>query len=64
MSANYGGTEIPDALEQVLRSRRTDIPTAVFVLTDGQVKGAHVYESSLADIVVSRLTIFMVRSAL
>lgn len=37
MSANYGGTEIRDALERVFKSRNPDVPTACFVLTDGEV---------------------------
>jgi hypothetical protein len=37
MSADYGGTEIEDALKRVFRARRTDTPTAVFMLTDGEV---------------------------
>ncbi|KAI0058597.1 hypothetical protein BV25DRAFT_1890952 [Artomyces pyxidatus] len=36
MEANYGGTEIKSALEQVFRKRNVSIPTAVFVLTDGE----------------------------
>lgn len=38
MSANYGGTVMRGALENVFASRKADIPTAVFVLTDGQVR--------------------------
>lgn len=38
MTADYGGTEIRNALmEGAFRRRRTDIPTSVFVLTDGEV---------------------------
>lgn len=37
MEANYGGTEIRQALQHVLNSRTTSMPTAVFVLTDGEV---------------------------
>ncbi|GJE93119.1 von Willebrand domain-containing protein [Phanerochaete sordida] len=36
MWANYGGTEMNGALEQVFRSRKNDTPTACFVLTDGE----------------------------
>ncbi|EKM57246.1 uncharacterized protein PHACADRAFT_183721 [Phanerochaete carnosa HHB-10118-sp] len=36
MYANYGGTEIQSALQQVFNSRKTDKPTACFVLTDGE----------------------------
>ncbi|KIP02807.1 hypothetical protein PHLGIDRAFT_130535 [Phlebiopsis gigantea 11061_1 CR5-6] len=36
MTANYGGTEIQGALEHVLRTRKTDLPSAIFVLTDGE----------------------------
>lgn len=38
MTANYGGTEIQGALEHVLRTRKTDLPSAIFVLTDGEVR--------------------------
>ena len=37
MWADYGGTEMQNALETVFRSRRMDTPTACFVLTDGEV---------------------------
>ncbi|KAH7889185.1 hypothetical protein F5I97DRAFT_1842335 [Phlebopus sp. FC_14] len=37
MSANYGGTEIGKALRFTLQRRMKDRPTAVFVLTDGDV---------------------------
>ncbi|KIK70397.1 hypothetical protein GYMLUDRAFT_32399 [Collybiopsis luxurians FD-317 M1] len=36
MEANFGGTEIFNALRNVLSSRRSDIATAVFLLTDGE----------------------------
>ncbi|KAK4700272.1 hypothetical protein P7C70_g5978, partial [Phenoliferia sp. Uapishka_3] len=35
MQANYGGTEIRLALEAVFAVRKTDRPTSLFVLTDG-----------------------------
>ncbi|KAM0753175.1 hypothetical protein T439DRAFT_339005 [Meredithblackwellia eburnea MCA 4105] len=35
MSANYGGTEIRLAMEAVFKARKTDRPTSLFVLTDG-----------------------------
>ncbi|KAJ7599217.1 von Willebrand factor type A domain-containing protein [Mycena floridula] len=35
MQADYGGTEIRAALETCFQSRKTDRPTSVFVLTDG-----------------------------
>lgn len=35
--ANYGGTKIKEALEKVFRLRQTNVPTAVFLLTDGEV---------------------------
>lgn len=38
MDANYGGTEIRGALKQVFKSRKGDIPTACFLLTDGEVR--------------------------
>ncbi|KAG2141365.1 uncharacterized protein EDB93DRAFT_1229775 [Suillus bovinus] len=37
MKANYGGTEIADALQFALASRNPDRPTAMFVLTDGDI---------------------------
>ncbi|KAK7029653.1 hypothetical protein VNI00_014351 [Paramarasmius palmivorus] len=37
MAANYGGTKILAALDGAIRSRRGTVPTAIFVLTDGQV---------------------------
>ena len=37
MQANYGGTEIRAALESVFTVRKTDRPTSLFVLTDGDV---------------------------
>ncbi|KIP04027.1 hypothetical protein PHLGIDRAFT_121049, partial [Phlebiopsis gigantea 11061_1 CR5-6] len=36
MSANYGGTEMRSALQQAFSLRKTDVPTSVFVLTDGE----------------------------
>ncbi|KAJ6526596.1 von Willebrand factor type A domain-containing protein [Mycena vulgaris] len=36
MQANYGGTEIRGALQQCFETRKTDRPTTVFVLTDGE----------------------------
>ncbi|KAJ6542714.1 von Willebrand factor type A domain-containing protein [Mycena capillaripes] len=35
ISANYGGTEIRAALKTCFEARKTDRPTSVFVLTDG-----------------------------
>ncbi|KAF9030093.1 VIT-domain-containing protein [Hymenopellis radicata] len=35
MEADYGGTEMRRALEMCFKHRRTDRPTSVFVLTDG-----------------------------
>ncbi len=37
MSADYAGTEIRSALHNVFTSRIRTSPTAVFVLTDGEV---------------------------
>lgn len=37
MSANYGGTEIPNALHLAFNSRGLDRPAVVFLLTDGQI---------------------------
>jgi hypothetical protein len=37
MDANLGGTEMLGALQTVFRTRRWDVPTCVFVLTDGGV---------------------------
>ncbi|KAK7029831.1 von Willebrand factor type A domain-containing protein [Favolaschia claudopus] len=36
IQADYGGTEICEALEMCFQSRKTDQPTSVFVLTDGE----------------------------
>ncbi|KIP04028.1 hypothetical protein PHLGIDRAFT_212597 [Phlebiopsis gigantea 11061_1 CR5-6] len=36
MDANYGGTNIEDAIDKTLRSRKLDMPTAIFVITDGE----------------------------
>ena len=38
MKADLGGTEIYGALSVTLSSRSLDVPTAVFVLTDGEVR--------------------------
>ncbi|CAG8550347.1 46342_t:CDS:2 [Gigaspora margarita] len=37
MEANYGGTEIYQCLKWVFENKRNDMPTAVFLLTDGSV---------------------------
>lgn len=37
MEANYGGTEIAEALNFAIASRNCDRPTAMFVLTDGDI---------------------------
>jgi len=37
MTSNYGGTEIFDALKWVFENSRNDMPTSVFLLTDGEV---------------------------
>lgn len=39
MKADYGGTEIRNALETVFKSRCMQLPTACFLLTDGEVSG-------------------------
>ncbi|KAJ7145816.1 von Willebrand factor type A domain-containing protein [Mycena epipterygia] len=36
MQANYGGTEIRAALQTCFETRKTDRPTTVFILTDGE----------------------------
>ncbi|KAJ3724254.1 hypothetical protein DFJ43DRAFT_595773 [Lentinula guzmanii] len=36
MEANFGGTEILNAMRNVLSSRRSEVATAIFLLTDGQ----------------------------
>lgn len=38
MDADYGGTELGNALVKAFQTRKTDIPSAVFVLTDGEVR--------------------------
>ncbi|CAL1710155.1 unnamed protein product [Somion occarium] len=45
--ADLGGTEIRTALQQVFRSRNTSIPTAVFVLTDGE---AYDIDATISDV--------------
>ncbi|KAF0432281.1 von willebrand domain-containing protein [Gigaspora margarita] len=37
MDANYGGTEIYDPLKWTFENSKNDMPTSVFLLTDGQV---------------------------
>lgn len=37
MRADYGGTEIREALEKVFKARNGTVPTACFLLTDGEV---------------------------
>ena len=49
MSANYGGTEMQAALEHVLRTRKTDIPSAIIVLTDGEVSILRTFAISHVD---------------
>ncbi|GAA5822106.1 hypothetical protein JCM11251_004859 [Rhodosporidiobolus azoricus] len=35
MDANFGGTEMRNALDSVFKERKKDVPTSLFVLTDG-----------------------------
>ncbi|PKC09377.1 hypothetical protein RhiirA5_398758 [Rhizophagus irregularis] len=37
MSANYGGTEVYNALKWTFENSRNDMPTTVFLITDGEV---------------------------
>ena len=37
MTSNYGGTEIYNVLKWVFENSRNDIPTSVFLITDGEV---------------------------
>ncbi|KAF0432278.1 von willebrand domain-containing protein [Gigaspora margarita] len=37
MDANYGGTEIYDPLKWTFENSKNDMPTSIFLLTDGQV---------------------------
>lgn len=37
MTANFGGTELRNALADVISKRRSSMPTSVIVLTDGEV---------------------------
>lgn len=49
MDADYGGTEIRSALSKTLSSRVSGMPTAVFVLTDGEVSVPSLYRSLPRD---------------
>lgn len=56
MSADYGGTEIRSALDCVFKYRNKYCPTAVFVLTDGEVSdNLGILESAGLLIVIERL---------
>src|SRR5438046_3109808 len=37
MNSNYGGTEIFNVLKWVFENSRNDMPTSVFLITDGEV---------------------------
>ncbi|KAJ7456501.1 von Willebrand factor type A domain-containing protein [Mycena latifolia] len=47
MNADFGGTEIREALKAVFGSRDTSVTTAVFVLTDGEVTD---HDGTMSDI--------------
>ncbi|EJD48276.1 hypothetical protein AURDEDRAFT_113100 [Auricularia subglabra TFB-10046 SS5] len=51
MSANYGGTEIADALRKVVQSRKQNLkrPTALFVVTDGEAWDVRAVFKVVAD---------------
>ncbi|KAF5333055.1 hypothetical protein D9758_017860 [Tetrapyrgos nigripes] len=52
IQADLGGTELFQALDAVFLSRHTNVPTAVFVLTDGQVTDI----SSITSLVHSKVS--------
>src|SRR5436190_21315085 len=37
MTSDYGGTEVFDALKWAFENSRNDMPTSVFLITDGEV---------------------------
>ncbi|CAG8778543.1 14007_t:CDS:2, partial [Rhizophagus irregularis] len=37
MKSNYGGTEVYNVLEWVFKNSRDDMPTSIFLITDGEV---------------------------
>ncbi|CAG8596117.1 17841_t:CDS:2 [Racocetra persica] len=53
MTANYGGTEIYNPIEWVLKISRNDMPTSVFLLTDGKVLSIGIGDSVSHNLVES-----------
>ncbi|KAH9924780.1 von Willebrand factor type A domain-containing protein [Fomitopsis serialis] len=57
MQPNFGGTKIEAALESIYQSRRTQIPTSVIILTDGDIWNAKkVLSSSRAAVAAASRT--------
>jgi len=48
MEADYGGTEIRQALQHIFNCQTSSMPTAVFVLTDGEVRVISTQANSVA----------------
>jgi hypothetical protein len=55
LQADLGGTEIQQALEKVFEMRRKDMPTQVFVLTDGEVWNSEALFASISENVAKSL---------
>lgn len=49
MEANMGGTVLGGALKAIFDYRKNNIPTSVFVLTDGEVRSQITSESLLTS---------------
>ncbi|KAF4572545.1 hypothetical protein EYR36_007053 [Pleurotus pulmonarius] len=56
MDASFGGTEIRSALKEVFRTRNQTMPTAVFVLTDGEVHDTHLVVQDVGAAVLAATT--------
>ncbi|RHZ82643.1 hypothetical protein Glove_106g24 [Diversispora epigaea] len=54
MDASYGGTEIYNVLQWVLQTSKKDFPTAIFVLTDGQVYNVDQIVKLISDSLLKR----------
>ncbi|KAF7437223.1 hypothetical protein PC9H_004059 [Pleurotus ostreatus] len=56
MDASFGGTEIRSALKEVFQTRNRTMPTAVFVLTDGEVHNTQIVIQDVGDAVHAATT--------